>query len=106
VVNGKQDIVRYLVERGADVNAYGGEHGYALQAAAYQEREGMIRYMVEQGADVNAQGGYFGNALQAAVYTGNYDIVRLLVERGANVKLRAANTAMHFMQLCVAGMDL
>ncbi len=59
-------MVQLLIEKGADVNAEGGEYGNALQAASEEGNENIVQLLIERGADVNAQGGYYGNALQAA----------------------------------------
>jgi ankyrin repeat protein len=82
---GLPNLIQFLLDDGADVNAKGGHYGNALQAAVDSDNEGIVRYLVERGADVNARGGEYGNALQAAAHNGNKDIVRYLVERGANV---------------------
>jgi ankyrin repeat protein len=58
------------VDRGADVNTQGGEHGNALQAAALEGHEVIVRLLVDRGADVNAQGSGYGHALQAAAWNG------------------------------------
>ncbi|KAL6832831.1 ankyrin repeat-containing domain protein [Trichoderma camerunense] len=61
-----------LLERGANVNASGGEYGTPLQAAVclgYKESELMlerIQKLLDRDADPNIQGGQYGTALQAA----------------------------------------
>jgi ankyrin repeat protein len=45
-----------LLEKGADMNAQGGEYENALQAAILQGHEAIVRMLLEKGADVNAQG--------------------------------------------------
>jgi ankyrin repeat protein len=58
--------VQKLIQKGADVNAQGGEYGNALQAASYQGHQEIVKLLIDKGADVNAQGGLHHNALQAA----------------------------------------
>ncbi|KAL7799329.1 ankyrin repeat-containing domain protein [Trichoderma afarasin] len=93
-------LFNLLLERGANVNASGGEYGTPLQAAfslVYKEPElmlGRIQKLLDCGADPNIQGGLYGPALQAAfgfsLYY-QYDIgvlmkaIRLLIEHGASV---------------------
>ncbi|KAH8749088.1 hypothetical protein F5883DRAFT_365330, partial [Diaporthe sp. PMI_573] len=55
-----------LFEKGADVNAEGGEFGNALQAASFEGHKELVQILLKNSADVNAEGGYFSNALQAA----------------------------------------
>ena len=51
---GTFEMVKYLVDSGADVNATNHKNWTALmQAAAYGTVE-MVKYLVEHGADVNA----------------------------------------------------
>ncbi|KAK2593842.1 hypothetical protein QQS21_008457 [Conoideocrella luteorostrata] len=76
---------RDLIARGADVNAQGGTHGSALQAAARQGHQEIVTLLLDKGADVNAQGGKYGNALQAAAGAGYQEIVTLLLDKGADV---------------------
>jgi ankyrin repeat domain-containing protein 50 len=79
-----EDVIRLLLERGADINAQGGYYGNALQAAATCRNEDVIRLLLDRGADINAQGGCYGNALQAAAAKyGSEGVVRLLLDKGA-----------------------
>ncbi|KAH8817549.1 hypothetical protein DL96DRAFT_389535 [Flagelloscypha sp. PMI_526] len=82
---GNMEIVRFLIEKGADVNACVGEHGSALQAGVCCRKLEIVRFLVEKGAEVNARGGTYGSALQAGASHGSLEIVRFLVEKGADV---------------------
>jgi ankyrin repeat protein len=81
----QQTIRAVLCEGGADVNAQGGPHGSALQAAALEGKEEVVKMLLEKGADVNPQGGLYGSALQAAGYEGNDRVTGVLLEHGADV---------------------
>jgi hypothetical protein len=81
---GATAIARMLLERGADVNAEGGEYGNALQAASYNGHRALVTLLLDKGADVNAQGGHCGNALQLASARGYKEIVMLLRKYGAS----------------------
>ncbi|KAI0903459.1 ankyrin repeat-containing domain protein [Ustulina deusta] len=93
-----EEHLRLLLERGADVNGQGGEHGNALQAICTVSRvmkdaeiRGKVELLLERGANINAEGGKYGNALQAACYHHDRDdglagsVVELLLDRGANI---------------------
>ncbi|KAF8496923.1 hypothetical protein JB92DRAFT_2671092, partial [Gautieria morchelliformis] len=81
---GGDTIIELLLEKGADVNAQGGEHGSALPAAAYNGHDTTVLLLLEKGADVNAQGGWPGSPLQAAAYNGHDTTILLLLEKGAD----------------------
>ncbi|CZT41164.1 uncharacterized protein RSE6_00877 [Rhynchosporium secalis] len=76
-------LVQLLLDKGADVNTQGGEHGNSLQAAARLAIVDIIQPLLDKGADVNAQGGRYGNALQAAVALRCWDVINLLLTKGA-----------------------
>lgn len=100
VANGSTDIVRLLLEKGAEVEVHersrtifpgwvisprGSAFVNALQSAAYRENLEIVQLLLQKGADVNAPGGDYGSALQVAASTGNLDIVSLLLQTGADV---------------------
>ena len=80
-----------LVEKGADVNAQGGDYGNALQAASVGGHQAVVQMLLEKGADVNAQGGLYGNALQAASAEGHQAVVQMLLEKGADVNAQSGD---------------
>ncbi|KAK4206260.1 ankyrin repeat protein [Rhypophila decipiens] len=82
---------RMLLEKGAEVNAQGGEYGNALQAASYRGHGKIVQMLLDKGADVNAQGGNDGNALQRASYRGHGKIVQMLLEKGAEVNAQGGD---------------
>jgi ankyrin repeat protein len=79
------EVVKCLLETGADINFQGGYYGNALQAASHHGHQEVVELLLENGAEINGQGGYFGNALQAAAYQGHQEVVKLLLGKGANV---------------------
>ncbi|KAH8813598.1 ankyrin repeat-containing domain protein [Flagelloscypha sp. PMI_526] len=79
------NVIKLLVENGADLNKDGGEYGSALQAAAENGALDVVGFLVEKGADVNKGEGHYGSALQAAARNGSLDVVEFLVEKGADV---------------------
>jgi ankyrin repeat protein len=88
---GDSELVRVLLEAGADVNAapagYSGRT--ALQAAAGQGHSELVRVLLEAGADVNAsEDGH--TALQAAAERGDSELVRVLLEAGTDVNAAPA----------------
>ena len=66
--HGEDEIIKLLLEWGADVNAQGGYYGNALQAAAYSGNKEAVELLLERGADINAQGGHYHTTLQAAAF--------------------------------------
>ena len=84
---GHKEIVQLLLERGANVNAQGGDYvnALSLQAASSNGHKEVVQLLLEGGADVNAQGGLYGNALHAASSNGHKEVVQLLLEGGADV---------------------
>ncbi|KAI0604755.1 ankyrin repeat domain-containing protein [Pyrenophora tritici-repentis] len=81
---GHEQIVKTLLDKGADVNAQGRPYGNALQAASVEGHEQVVKMLLDAGADVNAQGGHYGNALQAASDGGHEQVVKMLLDADAH----------------------
>jgi len=72
------EIVKRLVEKGADVNASGGS---PLMSAAGAGHVKTVQFLIEKGADVKGAAG--ASALRSAAYFGHVEIVELLKNAGA-----------------------
>lgn len=83
---GKFDIVKFLLESGADIEAKD-KMGRTPLITAARERGGIdvIKLLVEKGATVNAVDDSGDSALSLAAWRGFEDIVDYLLEKGANV---------------------
>ncbi|KAH4059332.1 hypothetical protein HBI25_106250 [Parastagonospora nodorum] len=57
VYTGNEETIRLLLERGADVNAFGGHYSYAIISAVSQGFSNATKVLLEHGADVNVRGG-------------------------------------------------
>lgn len=81
------DVVRLLLERGADVDAVARNEQVrttALQAAAASGDNQSARLLLDAGADVGVAQPGGGTALHAAAVNGNRELVELLLDRGAD----------------------
>lgn len=85
VDRGHEDIVRILLDNGADANGNCGSYGYALQEAAHRGNKHIATVLLQNGARVNEQSGFLDNALQAALSRGHEHTAQLLLEYGADV---------------------
>ncbi|CCF38951.1 hypothetical protein CH063_00303 [Colletotrichum higginsianum] len=90
--DGTLDIVKLLLDRGAEVDF---PNGWALQAASSEGHYDVVKELLDRGADVNAfttnENFPQGTALQVACESGKLEIVTLLLERGANPDLGAGD---------------
>jgi hypothetical protein len=89
--SGLTKIASLLLDKGADVNAQGGEYVNALQAASEGGHEHIVELLLGKGANVNAQAGKYGSALYAVSWGGHEQIVKLLLKKGANVNAQGGH---------------
>jgi hypothetical protein len=74
--NGHLEMVKYLVEHGADIHKNDDE---ALSVSAGNGHLDIVKYLLEKGANLNAEENY---ALQSSVENGHIDIIKFLFEYG------------------------
>jgi ankyrin repeat protein len=85
---GRKEMVRLLLERGANANARGGSDGTVVIAAVPKKK--ILQSLILAGADVNIQGhGYYSTALVKAVHEGYEKSVQLLLSAGADTTAQA-----------------
>ena len=88
---GYEQVVRLLIDKGAEVNTRGGKYGNALRAASTRGHEQVVRLLIDKGAEVNTRGGRYGNALRAASTRGHEAVVQLLVAKRADVNAQGGH---------------
>jgi ankyrin repeat protein len=98
------NVLRILLEKGADINWQGGKYGCALHAATACYRLENVKLLLRYGADVHAQCGHYGNALTAASrhQTHFKEMATLFLELGVDIDAQgpgkygnALQTAVH-----------
>jgi ankyrin repeat protein len=96
--NGHLDIVKFLVERGVDVDATTVDGVTPLMYASQNGYTEIMQYLINKGADVNATPYNAVTPLIGAVRTGHYEAAKMLLEAGAKVDARdelALTSLMH-----------
>ena len=84
-LSGRLDMVKFLVQKGSDVNAVNNDGETALHYASFHNRLDVAKFLVEAGADVNAVNSDGETALHYACLENNIEIAKFLVEAGADV---------------------
>lgn len=104
---GHFELVKFLVERGTDINGQPA-NGHmrstpliqACQACRHHappESQEIIKYLVEKGASVT----YYGNeALINATMTGNLPVIKYLLANGADIKAINAELLIELLDKC------
>lgn len=102
VKNGNKEIVKYLVEKGADVNKeniYGETPllfavsagaaqwigGNLLLSAVQKRNKEIVEYLVDHGADVNKADSSGTTPLHLAAKSRNKSLIEYLIEKGADI---------------------
>ncbi len=81
----RYDLVKCLVEHGADVDAVDSDGRTALMFAVLSENLKVIEFLIGSGADINKVDNKGFSALIFAVMLNNVDITKLLIHHGADV---------------------
>ena len=90
-VEGHVEVVRVLLEGGADAERANANQQTALHKAAWYGHLEVCRLLLDWGAKVNPLDKWRDTPLHDAARLGHLSVVKLLVERGADVRLRNDN---------------
>jgi len=76
-IESKQDLVKLLIELGADVNAKNDVGDTPLIWASYNGDKELVKLLIKVGANINAKNKYEKNALYYARINNHKDLVKL-----------------------------
>lgn len=98
-----EEIIKLLLEWGADVRAVDEGGDTPLHIAALNGYTPAILLLLEHGSDISAQNDWGETALHMAIQVQERSVIKLLVERGADVTIQNGNrsTALHYA--CMIG---
>ena len=82
---GHSDIVKYLLEKDADVNAKDNDKRSALHLTSEKGHLELVPCLIEKGADVNAKDKHEQTAFQLALKYGHKIIAQYLIENDDQV---------------------
>ncbi len=82
---GHKEVVKLLLDKGADVNVVAGGWFTALMLAASSGHKGIVKLLLDKGADVNVADSIGHTALMRASKNGHKEVVKLLLDKGADV---------------------
>lgn len=82
VWEGREDVVKYLISKGADVNAKDKEGKTALMLAIWRERLNLVKLLIQNKADTGIKNVEGLAAKDIAELTGNGEIIDFLASIG------------------------
>ncbi len=95
---GHLKIAEYLIEKGADVNAWNNAHQNPLFYAAYKGHSEMVSLLLEKGSEYREPDIYGRNILHYPAREGHPRVVEILMKKGLDISQedRGGVTPLHF----------
>ncbi len=82
---GHLEMVKFLIAKGADVNAEDNSNGTPVRWAACNGSIEIVKELIKAGADLDPSPGKVESPLQCAAGAGHKDVVELLLKHGADI---------------------
>ena len=100
-----EEVIRYLVEEGAKINVVNAVKSEAFSQALYGHKYENLPLIHELGHSVEKYG---GEAFRSAVDDGNYEVLDFFIKNGVDINYNAADSVYPFKPtpLCVAARDV
>lgn len=87
---GKLELMRLFISRGADINMVNGNGETALVLAAWRGNLAAVEWLVERGARINAPARQW-SALHYAAFAGHEAVADVLIAQGADINALSTN---------------
>ena len=81
---GNYELLNYLIDKGADINAATPNKTNVLMLSAYGGNLDVVKRLLDLGLDINERNDYGAAVITYAAYRGHLDIVEYLIEQGAD----------------------
>jgi ankyrin repeat protein len=91
LISRKPEVVRLLLDHGADVHGHDIGRSSALHLAAGSGNPEIVQMILDQNTEVDIRDGQGATPLLTASYNGNPDVVQLLIDHGADPYARDKN---------------
>ncbi len=95
---GSKYDVKYLINKGADLNVVGDDGGTQINWAVNHDNVEIIKLLVESGAKLNRRNRWGMTELHTAIWRGNINVVDYLLDHGSDpsIKTNEGWTALHY----------
>jgi ankyrin repeat protein len=84
-IGGHLEMVKLLLQKGANLNQESALRGTPLQAAASRGLSNVVACLLQEGANPNVKAGPFAYPLHAGAWSGSVEVVHALLNGGADI---------------------
>lgn len=99
---GKPDLMRLFLSRGADIDKLNSNGESAIALAAWRGNLAMVKWLLERGARINAPARRW-SALHYAVFAGHSEVAEYLMTQGADINALSTNGSSVLMMAVYEG---
>ena len=99
---GKPELMRLFISRGADINLLNANGESAIALAAWRGNLEAVQWLVDRGARINAPARHW-SALHYAVFAGHEAVADYLIEQGADINAQSTNGSSVLMMAVYEG---